>query len=80
LLAFHRLAADQRATWKDVVSGLEYRGLVAEHAMLLLHRRLAVPQRDGSYIPDREFWIEHLRVMGKSLEENARENRGAVSH
>ena len=74
--AFFDLLKQPELTWRDLLDGLDHPGLIAESAMICLHRRLNTPIPQEGLIPDRRAWTELLKEKG--VPEHQQVSRGKV--
>lgn len=70
IAAFFELTQSESATWDDLIEGLAYPGLIAEDAVVRLHKLLKVPldevaptrEGGGGFVYDSGFWRNLLRT------------------
>ena len=62
--AFFHLLKQPELTWLDLLDGLGHPGLIAESAMIDLHRRLNISIPPEGPISDRRVWADVLKKKG----------------
>jgi hypothetical protein len=62
--AFFQLVRMPDLTWLDLLDGVDCPGLIAENAVIRLHRVLNVPVPPTGFIMERDFWVQILSDRG----------------
>ncbi len=68
--AFFVLSQLPELTWLDLLDVLNHLALIAENAVVRLHRSLNIPVPDSGFTSDRAIWADILKE--KAINENQR--------
>ena len=71
--AFFHLLEQPELTWHDLLDGLDHPGLIAENAMIHLHRILNIPVPPTGFISDHNIWVNILKDKGISEDQQVEE-------